>query len=113
MIRLISLLKRKSGTTHQEFLEYWTQVHAPLIQNSSASEYVRRYEQHPAAWPSANSGGREPEFDGVTIQIFDSVEAFNAHMGEADFPAMLEDTEKFLDTSRIQWILTEEPIVVI
>ena len=35
MIKLISMLKRKPGTTHQEFLDYWFNIHAPLIQNLS------------------------------------------------------------------------------
>jgi uncharacterized protein (TIGR02118 family) len=113
MIRLVSLLKRKPGTTHQEFLDYWLSVHGPLIRNCSASKYVHRYEQHPASWPAEGSGAREPEWDGVTIQYFDSVEAFNAHMSEPDFPEVLADTEKFLDTGRIQWILTDEPNLVI
>ncbi|MEY3167657.1 MAG: hypothetical protein RLZZ343_1460, partial [Actinomycetota bacterium] len=48
-----------------------------------------------------------------TIQIFDSAEQFNAHMSEPDFPLVMADTEKFLDTSKIHWVLTEEPVVVI
>lgn len=112
MIRLVTLLKRKPGTTHQEFLDYWFNTHGPLIKNGSAAKYVRRYEQHPAVWPAEGSR-HEPGFDGVTIQIFDSADQFNAHMGEPDFPLVMEDTEKFLDTSNIQWILTEEPNLVI
>ncbi len=111
MIRLISMLKRKPGTTHQEFLDYWFDIHGPLIRNCSAAKYVRRYEQHAAVWPPAGSR-HEPDFDGVTIQIFDSAEQFNAHMSEPDFPLVMADTEKFLDTSKIHWVLTEEPFVI-
>jgi uncharacterized protein (TIGR02118 family) len=113
MIRLVSLLKRKPGTTHEEFLAYWRDHHGPLIRNSTAANYVSRYEQHPTAWPESGSGLPEPEFDGVTIQWFDSVEKFHAHMGEHDFPAMMEDIAKFMDTSHISFVLTEEPTVVI
>ena len=51
--------------------------------------------------------------DGVTVQVFDSVEAFEAHMTESDFPAMMDDLEQFLDTSSIGWVLCDEPVVVL
>lgn len=113
MIRLVSVVRRKEGTTHEQFLEYWRETHGPLIRNSSAAKYVRRYEQHPVAWPPEGSTLPEPEWDGVTIQWFDSTEAFYAHMREDDFPAMIEDTMKFLDMSKTVWTLTEEPTIVI
>ncbi len=111
MVRLISFLKRKPGTTHDEFLRHWFEVHGPLIAASSAARYVRRYEQHPAAWPS--DGGHEPPWDGVTIQEFDSTEAFWAHIQEPDFPEMQADIERFLDTDELPWVLVDDAHVVI
>lgn len=108
MVTLISTLRRKPGTTHEEFLDYWRNHHAPLIAASSAARYVRRYTQHPRA---AGLGDEMP--DGVTIQMFDSVEAFEAHMAESDFPAMMADLEQFLDTSAIGWVVCDEPVVVL
>ena len=113
MIRLITLLKRKPGITHDEFLHHWFTVHGPLIANSSAAKYVLRYEQHPSVWPSAGSAAAEPEWDGVTIQEFESVQQFWAHTSEPDFPAMQADIANFLDTSALRWTLTEVPTVVI
>lgn len=113
MVRLISFLKRKPGTTHEEFLQHWREVHGPLIKNSTAANYVSRYEQHPAAWPEPGSSLPEPDFDGVTIQEFASVEAYWAHMSEPDFPAMMDDIAKFMDTSTIHWVITDQPTVVI
>jgi uncharacterized protein (TIGR02118 family) len=108
VVTLISTLRRKEGTTHEEFLDYWHNRHGPLIAASSAARYVRRYTQHPRA---AGLGDELP--DGVTIQVFESVEAFEAHMGEPDFPAMMEDLEQFLDTSSIGWVVCDEPVVVL
>jgi uncharacterized protein (TIGR02118 family) len=113
MVRLVTLLKRKEGTTHEEFLAHWHDRHGPLIAASSAARYVRRYEQHPAVWPPAGSGLPEPAFDGVTIQEFDSVEAFLAHLAEPDTPAMLDDVARFLDPSALHWVICDEPTVVI
>jgi uncharacterized protein (TIGR02118 family) len=108
MVRLISLLKRKSGLSHDEFLAYWHDNHGPLIAASSAAGYVRRYTQHPRA-----AGLGDDTWDGVTIQEFDSVDAFHAHMGEPDFGAMMDDLEQFLDTSQIQYVVCDEPTVVL
>jgi uncharacterized protein (TIGR02118 family) len=113
MVRLVSLLKRKEGTTHEEFLAHWRDRHGPLIAASSAARYVRRYEQHPVVWPPAGSREPEPPFDGVTIQEFDSVESFHAHLAEPDAPAMLDDVARFLDPSALQWVICDEPTVVI
>lgn len=113
VIRLVSLLKRKPGTTHEEFLAYWRDNHGPLIRNSSAAKYVVRYEQHASVWPEPGSGQPEPEYDGVTIQWFRSADDYWAHMREPDFGDMWTDIEKFLDTSHINWVITEEPVVVI
>lgn len=108
MVKLISLLKRKPGTSHDEFLAYWHNNHGPLIAASSAANYVRRYTQHPRA-----VGLGDDTWDGVTIQEFDSVEAFHAHMGESDFGAMMDDLENFLDTAKIQYVVCDEPTVVL
>jgi uncharacterized protein (TIGR02118 family) len=113
VIRLISLLRRKPGTSHDEFLAYWRGAHGPLIASSSAARYVRRYEQYPAAWPAAESGAPEPDWDGVTVQEFDSIDAFWAHTAEDDFPAMQTDIARFLDTERLAWVLVEDGEVVI
>jgi uncharacterized protein (TIGR02118 family) len=113
MIRLVTMLKRKPGTTHEEFLHHWKEVHGPLIASSSAAKYVRRYEQHPATWPPAESAMPEPDWDGVTVQEFDSVASFWAHTTEPDFSAIQEDIERFLDPAGLAWVLVEEPHIVI
>ena len=53
MIRLVTLLVRKPGTTHEEFLTHWHERHGPLVRSLASAKYIRRYEQHPAAWPPA------------------------------------------------------------
>ena len=44
--------------------------------------------------------------------LFRSADFF-AHMGEPDFPEVMADTARFLDSSSLNWILTEEPRIVI
>ncbi len=112
MIRLVSLLKRKPGTTHEEFLQYWRDNHGPLIRNSSAAKYVVRYEQHAAVWPEPAASSPSPTTT-CDHPGFRSAEDYWAHMTEPDFGDMWADIEKFLDTSQIHWVITEEPVVVI
>jgi uncharacterized protein (TIGR02118 family) len=116
MIRLISLLPRAPHLTHEEFLTYWRDTHGPLVARNAAARFVQRYEQHAVAWP-ADAGPdkprHEPPFDGVTIQEFDSVADFWAHNAEPDAALIMEDTKNFLAMEKLQWVLTEEPVMVI
>ncbi|MBM3600178.1 MAG: EthD family reductase [Alphaproteobacteria bacterium] len=36
MIKRITVMTRKPGTTHQQFADYWTNVHAPLLASHPA-----------------------------------------------------------------------------
>ena len=65
-----------------------------------------RYEQHPRPLDDYD-GDNDPGFDGVTVQWFESMDAYRAHMGEPDFPAIWTDIERFLDTDRLHFIVTE------
>ena len=113
MIQLVTMLKRKPGTTHDEFLRYWRDVHGPLVRSLPCSRFVRRYEQHASVWPPDGSSRPEPMYDGVTIQWFDSAEDFWAHVMEPDQAQMMTDTKNFLDTNALHWTICEAPVVII
>ena len=113
MIKLTCLLRRKEGLTPAEFHEYWRDHHGPLIANSSAAKYVIRYEQNPRPLSDYRDDDDRSGYDGVTVQWFESMDAYFAHMTEDDFPAMMEDIAKFLDTDHLEVVLTEEPRVII
>ena len=112
MVRLTCLLRRKDGLTPAEFHAYWQEVHGPLIAASKSGSHVVRYEQHPRPLDDY-SGDDDPGFDGVTVQWFESMDSYNAHTTESDFPDMWKDVESFLDTDRLEFILTEHPRLVI
>ncbi len=113
VIKLTCLLKRKEGLTPAEFQAYWRDHHAPLIRDSSAANYVLRYEQNPRPLDSYRGDDDRSGYDGVTVQWFASMEAYEAHMREDDFPAMFEDIAKFLDLDHLDMVLTEEPRLII
>ena len=113
MIQLVTMLKRKPGTTHEEFLDHWRNRHGPLVAGLPCSRYVRRYEQHETVWPPSGSRMPEPAYDGVTIQWFDSADDFYAHTMESDQAEMFEDVKRFLDTDALHWTICDAPTIVI
>jgi uncharacterized protein (TIGR02118 family) len=106
MIRLVAMLPRRTDLTHEQFLDHWLNSHAPLIAGCGLSSFVKRYEQHIVVrvpgWP-------EPEFDGITIQWYDSVEDFAASLQHPDNALIREDEPRFLDMSRLKFALTDDP----
>ena len=112
MVRLTCLLRRKPGLTPEEFHEHWRTVHGPLIPALQCGSYVVRYEQHPRPM-SDYSAGDDGGFDGVTVQWFENMDGYNAHMAAPDFSVMWKDVESFLDTDRLHFIVTEEPRLMI
>lgn len=111
MVRLTCLLRRKEGLTPAEFHAHWRDVHGPLIAASRSGRHVVRYEQHPRPLEDYD-GDADPGYDGVTVQWFESMDAYRAHMQEPDFGDIWADIERFLDTSRLHFVLTEHPRLV-
>lgn len=111
MVRLTCLLRRKEGLTPAEFHAYWRDVHGPLIAASQSGRHVMRYEQHPRPLDSYD-GEADPGYDGVTVQWFENMDAYRAHMQEPDFGDIWSDIERFLDTDRLDFVVTEHPRLV-
>jgi uncharacterized protein (TIGR02118 family) len=105
------MLRRKDGLTPAEFHEYWRSVHGPLIAASQSGSHVIRYEQHPRPLDDYH-GDHDPGFDGVTVQWFESMDAYTAHMSEPDFSSIWQDIGNFLDTDKLHFVLTEHPHLV-
>jgi uncharacterized protein (TIGR02118 family) len=111
LVRLTCLLRRRSDLTPAQFHQHWETVHGPLIAASQSGSHVVRYEQHPRPLTDY-SGDDDPGFDGVTVQWFESMESYQAHMAEPDFSSIWADIERFLDTEQLHFILTEHPRLV-
>ena len=112
MIKLTCLLKRKEGMTPAEFQEYWKMSHGPLIASSKCGSHVIRYEQNPRPLDDYRGDDDRSGYDGVTVQWFASMAEYHAHMGEDDFPAMMDDIATFLDVDHLEFVVTEKPLVV-
>lgn len=113
MLKLFAVLRRRPGMTTEEFATHWRDVHGPLIAGEpSLARHIVRYEQHLRHAPEALSGTED--VDGVAVQWFSSMEEF---LGFVDEPAYAEliapDERRFLDLDRLEYVITEEPTVVI
>jgi uncharacterized protein (TIGR02118 family) len=111
VIKLICFLKRKPGMSVDEFHQYWRDHHAPLVASTKSGQHAVRYEQnHRAGDPQDHLGASD--YDGVTIQWFESVAAFEASIHEPDYADIGADLSKFLDVDSLVWMLTDDAEVV-
>jgi hypothetical protein len=112
--KLICGVRRKPGMDLDEFHRYWWEVHGPLNRDTPAvRRYFLRYEQNHRL---REDYARRPEvdLDGVTIEWFRSARDF---FGMATDPASRDviraDEQKFLDPSRLVYVLTGPEHVVL
>ena len=113
MIKLTILLKRKSSMTHQEFVTYHREKHAPLFCSLPAvGEHVRAYTQQHTV--QVEMPGLPPaKYDGITEIWFDSAESINAVFQDPEYLAKIRpDEEQFLDLQGCDILVTQENIVL-
>jgi uncharacterized protein (TIGR02118 family) len=112
MVKLTCLLRRREGLTPAEFHAYWRDHHGPLVMSTQSGSHVVKYVQHHRSLADY-SGDDDPGYDGVTEQWFSSMDEYNAHTREPDFKVVWADIESFLDVSKLAFVLTEEPVVIL
>jgi hypothetical protein len=113
VVKLVCFLKRRPGTTLEEFYEHWEGIHGPLIRDTpELARHIVRYEQHRRV-PAPSWAGTEG-FDGITIQWLESFDEFLAFTNEPAYAELVApDEERFLDRDHLVWMITEEPTVTI
>jgi uncharacterized protein (TIGR02118 family) len=113
MVKLFALLRRREGMTREEFVAHWRDQHGPLIASEpTLARHILRYEQHVRHRPDLLSGTED--CDGVAVQWFDSIDDFVGFMSEPKYAELIAvDEQRFLDMDKVEFIITEEPTVVI
>jgi hypothetical protein len=109
MFKLIALLRRKPGTTHEAFREYYEANHVPLatpVMDGLITDYRRNYVQQSFGYFGESDGGQAADgFDCVTeVMLPDraSVDALFARMADPEISArIVADEEKFIDRASI------------
>jgi len=113
MVKLFALLRRRPGMGVEEFRDHWRDVHGPLIRDTpELARHVLRYEQHVRHRPDTISGN--DGLDGVAVQWFDSIDDFVGFVSEPAYAELIAPDElRFLDIDAVEFLITEEPHVVI
>ena len=109
MIKSISLLTRKEGTTHEEFMRHWVEVHAPL---AHAVPGLRRYVQSHIVAERTRSDipTTAVDVDGIAELWYDDRDAMERALASPQSKALHADGALFI--GRIKTYTVEEKVVV-
>ncbi|MEU7632610.1 EthD domain-containing protein [Nocardia sp. NPDC049220] len=104
-------LTRRSDFTREQFSEYWTNTHGPLLMSvPEVKKYCIRYvRQHNTGWTP--DGVAPAPYDGVVEAWFENAEALQAIAKSENWDVMLADVENFADTSKTVVLFTTEEII--
>jgi uncharacterized protein (TIGR02118 family) len=109
MIKIVGLLTRKEGTTHDEFVRHWFEIHGPL---AHAVPGIRRYVQ------SHITGTRSrpdiPEtglaIDGIAELWYDDLQSYEHAAATPEMKALTDDGALFI--GRIKSYVIEERQII-
>ena len=109
MIKSISLLTRKDGWTHEQFVRHWVDIHAPL---AHAVPGLRRYVQSHIVEERRRPDvpPLDVEVDGIAELWYDDREAMTAAMATPAAKALHADGARFI--GRIKTYTVEEQQII-
>jgi uncharacterized protein (TIGR02118 family) len=112
MLKLSVFLTRRDDLTHDEFTDYWTQKHTPLLASlPPGAVQVHRYVQ---LLPTQDVilGVTTADYDGVAELWVASVdEAASWFTSEAYRTDIAADEENFLDRSKTRFLYSTESVI--
>ncbi len=112
MYKITILLTRRDDLTHEQFIEYWTKQHTPLLAELPSDEVtVKRYVQ---LYPTDDSipGVETAAVDGGGALWVDSVaDAAKWFTSDTYTTVVAEDEERFLDRSKTRFLYATEQVV--
>jgi len=117
-IKLFEFLRRKSGSTPDEFETYWRDVHArKLADDPDLARHVTRYELNVQLAGDADRDRAEGEventgWDGVAVLWFDSMDELQALGAEPGAAAIRDDAPNFRADERLI-VITEDPEIIV
>jgi uncharacterized protein (TIGR02118 family) len=109
VIKSISLLVRKEGMTHEQFVSHWLEVHGPLAR---AVPGIRRYVQSHLLGDRkrADIAPLDVEIDGIAELWYDSREAMERAFATPEGKALHADGATFI--GRIRSYIVEEKAII-
>ena len=113
MIKFTIIMRRKPSLSHEEFVAYHRDEHAPLFcALAEVKKHVRRYVQcHAVAVPLP---GMPPvNIDGITELWFDDESGIGAVFGSQNYLEQIRpDEEKFIDLPSCEFLVSTENVVI-
>jgi uncharacterized protein (TIGR02118 family) len=109
MIKSISLLTRKAGLSHEEFVRHWLDVHAPL---AHAVPEVRRYVQSHIVGERTRPDipTADVDIDGIAELWYDDRAAMERANASPEAKALHADGALFI--GRIKTFIAEEKVII-
>ena len=109
MIKTVGLLSRKPGWTHEQFVEHWVEIHAPL---AHAVPGLRRYVQNHLRGERrrADIETIELEIDGIAELWFDDQATLETAAKSPEMQELHADGATFI--GRIKSYVVEEKTIV-
>jgi uncharacterized protein (TIGR02118 family) len=109
VIKSISLLTRKAGLTHEQFMRHWVDVHAPL---AHAVPGLRRYVQSHIVEERRRPDipSHDLEIDGIAELWYDDRESMTQAMASPQAKALHADGALFI--GRIKSFTVDEHVVL-
>ncbi len=109
MIKVLSLLTRKSGLTHDQFMKHWVEIHAPLAHGVPG---IRRYVQSHIADTRTRPDIPEMqvEIDGIAELWYDDIGAMRRSAATPEAQRLYADGALFI--GRIKSFIVEEQQII-
>jgi uncharacterized protein (TIGR02118 family) len=109
MIKVLGLLTRKDGISHEEFVRHWFDVHGPL---AHAVPGIRRYVQSHITGTRSRPDVPETdvEVDGIAELWYDDLESFQRAATTPEMKALTDDGALFI--GRIKTYVIEERQII-
>ena len=120
MIKFVYCVRKKEGTSDEDFYRYWKENHGPLVKSYAETMGSLKYIQSHTIDTVMNEVGREVRgmrqaYDGITEVWFESEEALNAILqteeGKAANKALIEDEARFCEFAECSVFLTKEHLI--
>ena len=113
MIKFSILLRKRGDFTHEEYVQYHKNNHAPLFLSlPEVQQYVRKYVQCYAD-PATLPGLPPPAYDGITELWFNDREAIAKLFSAPRYLEIIRpDEEKFLDLPGCGFLICTENQVI-
>jgi uncharacterized protein (TIGR02118 family) len=94
-VAMVSLMRRRPGTTHAEFRTHWTERHGPL----ALRRHVGLADYHQFLVEEALTFGVAPDIDGIALLGFRTRSDFETRFFDSDAgrAEIMEDVVRFMD----------------